>query len=335
MSAAETVRVARLRNSDPTDARIVQRLLAEYLMCIREPDDARARHHWLYLENPDGEAVTLVAFDAAGNPVGMTSLFPREVIVAGRTRRGAIGGDAYVRAKLRGRGIGIVLHQAALAAMTEGGVEFMFGPPEPTNLRALCRAGAVVTGSVKRWVRFPAARALNRGASKTIRAFELGAEPDPRAEDAWEAVRESEAGPARVLASRGARYCAWRYGRSPSRRQRAFVLSDQRGVPIGLASLELGLRRAAIVDFVAARGYAREAMSAVIDLCAGSDTIEFALHAPAVRMELCLVSLGFIPRASKPFQVQAPVSSSDRDVLLRAAAWHYTRGDGDLDRVLA
>lgn len=352
MSEAPAIR--RIDHQQAADREPVLALLAEYLAAAGEPDDPAARYDWLYRRNPHGSAITLLAMDSDDRPVGMTSLFPRTVLVGGRQRRGAIGGDAYVLPERRGRGIASTLHRAALAEMGDGSVEFMFGPPEPNNLRALCKAGAVVTGTVRRYVRpgwLSAARVLallpprlrrfaeaglrRLPAGRTISAVALGARPDPRAEDAWQSVRDSEGRPDRVLPERTADYCAWRYGASPSRRQQAYVLSDPRGVPIGLTAIERADGRAAIVDFVAARGYARDAMRAVIDLCAPAHDIEFHLHAPCHRSELSLMSLGFVPRADKPFQVQTALEGADRQLLLDAAAWHYTRGDGDVDHVLS
>src|SRR4051812_42934916 len=124
------------------DRATVLTLLAEHLPGA----DVARRHQWLYESNPHGAAITFIARDEAGTPMGLTSLFPRKVAVDGVVRVGSIGGDGYVRPAFRRRGVATALHRACLELMRvggrDGGVEFMYGAPEPENLRALERAGA-------------------------------------------------------------------------------------------------------------------------------------------------------------------------------------------------
>ena len=133
---------ARIARAAPSDRAIVLTLLAEHT----PGTDVVRRHAWLYERNPHGPAVTFLAYDDDGTPMGLTSLFPRRVLVKGEVRIGAIGGDGYVRPAYRRRGVATALHRACLALMEENlragaGVEFMYGAPEPHNLGALERAG--------------------------------------------------------------------------------------------------------------------------------------------------------------------------------------------------
>src|SRR6185369_10435684 len=118
---------------------------------IGGPDPVR-RYRWLYLDNPHGIARTYAAIAKTGAPVAITSLFPRRVQVGSRVLTGAIGGDAYVTPRFRRRGLATDLHRLALASMDDG-LSFMFGPPEPNNLRALLTAGSTITGAVRRYAR--------------------------------------------------------------------------------------------------------------------------------------------------------------------------------------
>ena len=90
-------------HTNPRDQELVKTLLQGHL----GPDaDVEARYQWLYLKNPHGKARTYLAtHGATGEAAGLTSLFPRRVLVAGRHRNGAIGGDGYVRPAFRRQGI--------------------------------------------------------------------------------------------------------------------------------------------------------------------------------------------------------------------------------------
>ncbi|HKY04434.1 MAG TPA: GNAT family N-acetyltransferase, partial [Blastocatellia bacterium] len=117
-------------------------------------EDISARYDWLYESNPHGRALTWIAIETeTGGTVGCTSVFPRNVIVSGRERRGSIGGDCYIEPRVRRRGLATQLHRASLQGMREHGVDFMYGPPNPNNLIALQKAGSNIVTAFKRWVR--------------------------------------------------------------------------------------------------------------------------------------------------------------------------------------
>src|SRR5262249_48062673 len=105
----------RVRGAVPTDTPAVLALLAELL-----PEaDPRARHAWLYEQNPGGRALTwVVEEELSGTLAGLTSLFPFRLWHRGREIKGALGGDGYVRPAFRRRGLGTMLHDASRCAMT-------------------------------------------------------------------------------------------------------------------------------------------------------------------------------------------------------------------------
>lgn len=331
-------------------------LLGDYLQTLGVTDHPCVRYQWLYRQNPHGQARTFLAY-SGDRPVAMTSLFPRKVVVDGEVRLGAIGGDAFVRPEFRRRGIATALHDMALASMGEGTVEFMYGPPEPRNLKALQKAGAVVTGTVQRFVR-PMSRnalsSLQRGAigrvleplagvidnllrvpRSHVELRELGPRPDPGVDRAFELLLGDRDSEEQVTPVRDAAYVAWRYGISPTGLQTAFLLAD-RGKPVGMASLERWGSRVAIVDFWAPRRHRSAALLSVLSSCRPADSVDFQAFEPELRSMLQLTGVGFIRRGrGKAFQVQCPQGSSLFSSLAGdGVSWLYTRGDGDVDHVL-
>ena len=178
----DAIACRRVDHRDPADRERVLRILSEYFASVGQSEDANERYAWLYLANPSGPAHTFVAKDKkTQDVVAITSIFPRSVSIDGKTFMGAIGGDGYVTPAYRRRGIATLLHNEALFLMTERDqpVGFMFGPPEPHNLKALLRAGASLVGSVQRFVRpltwTGLGAAAARVASPSAHAARLGA----------------------------------------------------------------------------------------------------------------------------------------------------------------
>ena len=236
-TSARAIAVRRVDHDRAADRRAVLELLREHLAAMPEGAQAEARYRWLYLDNPHGRAATSLASDRrSGHPVGLTSLFPRRVLVSGHLRKGAIGGDGFVRPDFRRRGIARALHQAAIQRMGHHDIEFMYGPPEPNNLKALLGAGSVVVGAVQRYVRAlsPASLAsilnphgrvaaflsrLALPARSSLRVEALDGRPDHRVNAVFEAT-VAAGGPA-VVPVLDAEFCVWRFGRCPSGAQRA------------------------------------------------------------------------------------------------------------------
>jgi GNAT superfamily N-acetyltransferase len=350
------VLVRRIDHNRPADRAIVVELLREHLAGMNVADDPEARYRWLYLDNPHGAAVTYLATDAStAVPAGMTSLFPRRVLVAGRVRVGSIGGDGFVRPEFRRRGIARQLHQAAREGMraegdgshgSHGSVGFMYGPPEPHNLKALLGAGSAVIGSVQRHLRLLSARSLSAG--KVERGPLAGAVRrilrPPRARFRLEALDGSSdhrvdrvftqaSDSAAVLPVLDADFCAWRFGRSPSGRQRPFLVLDGKD-PVAVAAVERNQGRAGLITLACAPAFRTAALRTLLDACRDADTIEIQIHVPASDLRRALLLLGFFPRERKPFQIQIAADHPDRTLLVREEGWSYSWGDGDVDRVL-
>lgn len=329
-----------IRRAEPSDAAVVRSLLREHL---GEGYDVASRYEWLYRQNPHGHARTWIAMDeASGEPAGLTSLFPRRVLVRGEERLGSIGGDGFVRPAFRRRGIATALHRACLRGMSEDGIELMYGPPEPHNLAALLRAGSQIVCQLRRFVRpldirkwaglGPALSPLRGWLAPKRSALRLRPflpDDGQRLDRLWERVAPDLT----VAPVRDASFYAWRFAGSPSGRQRAYLVLDGNDV-IGACALERDGARTVILDIVAPRRAASLVVSAITWFCRHDVAVEVRLNERGP-VASHLWRQGFVPRDRKAFQVMVSDHHPRVDELRRPQAWYYTTGDGDLDTVLS
>jgi hypothetical protein len=339
--------IRRIDHTNPEDRAQALALLREYFASTPGNPDADVRYDWLYLKNPSGAARTYVACAKdSGAAVGITSLFPRAVQVDGVRATGAIGGDGYVTPAFRRRGIVTLLHQRAHAEMN-GDLSFMFGPPEPNNLRALLQSGACIVGGVRRFVRPLKTRSVVRRPlpglltdaldsvigprSSTLQVELLGDALDPRVDEVWRAASTDPAVAHDVLPICDAAHYAWRFGTTCP--QRGAIVTDN-GRPIGCVALERLGGQVAVVDITCPSASFGRVLQAILHACRRDDMVSIQIHVPSRRKELRLLTSGFLPREGKPFQVQLPADHPNRATLTRPAAWHYMWGDGDVIDVL-
>ncbi len=315
------------------DGRILE-LMAE----LMPGTDVARRHAWLYRENPDGDASTVLAVDDdSGATAGMCSVFPRRVRAAGREVRSALGGDDFVRPGYRRRGIGTALHRAAGAAMRERGIEFVHGTPLPANGTPLRNVGARDVERLIRHVRpLLAARAgIGTEVARNLLmpwlhfSSQIRLEPidgdDRRVDEVWERCAD----PAGIAVVRDARFYGWRFARSPSGRQRGFVAVD-RGRPFAAVALERCGRRLRIIDWVAPRHRFAELLHAVLRESAGAVALELrATGTEAAR--LALWRFGFFARESLPWNVTIPAGTRDAALYADGGRWFATWADSDVD----
>jgi hypothetical protein len=316
----------RIARAGPRDLARVLELLAEHLPGA----DVAQRHDWLYERNPHGRAVTMIAYDPAGAPAGITSVFPRRVLVDGRARVGSIGGDGFVRPAYRRRGLAGALHRGCLEAMRGDGVDFMYGPPEPNNLKALMHAGSRVVARVRRYAR---PRLLSRALStlSRLRRNRLRLVPLSGVDGRVASVFERVAAFARVAPVRDPVQYAWRFGESPSGVQRAYAIEES-GRAVGLCAIEREGDAIALLDMLAPVDRWAQAVDAIADATGAAHlSIQLNDQGPAAS---ALWRAGFVPREAKAFQVLAAADDPDQAALFGAAGWYYTWADGDVDRVL-
>ncbi len=340
----------RIDHANPEDRARTLAILREYFASTPGSPDAATRYDWLYLKNPSGVARTYVACAKdTGAAVGITSLFPRAVQVDGARLTGAIGGDGFVTPAFRRRGIVTKLHKMAHTDMNDG-LSFMFGPPEPNNLRALLQSGANIIGGVRRFVRPLKTRSLTRrrlpglvtdtldsllrAPASRLKVELLGDErnePDPRVDEVWRAAATEPRVAHDVVPVRDAAFYAWRFGSTLP--QRGFIITED-GRPIGCAALERLAGHVAVVDITCTSKRFKRVLGAILSACKGDDAVSVQIHVPSRRKELSLLASGFVPREEKPFQVQLPGDHANHATLTRPSAWHYMWGDGDLIDVL-
>lgn len=316
----------RIDHARPSNHHDVLGLLTEHM----PETNVAARFAWMYERNPHGRALTVIAYDQQTNePLGVTSVFPRRLMTRGRTFLGAMGGDAYVRPSARRRGVATAMHKALLERMKDEGVDVMFGPPMPNNLRALERAGSHVIAHVRRYVRPAWLHTALRPLSRFSLSRPARLEPITEGDRHVEAIFERTVDPSHVIAVRDAAFFKWRFAENPSLAQRAFVVMYERRA-LGVCVLERKDKRAAIVDlFAPASDYGRALQVAVAVSDASSFVVQLNEQGPFANE---LRGAGLLPRERKPFQVLATTNNEPN--IFDASRWYYTWGDGDLDRVL-
>jgi GNAT superfamily N-acetyltransferase len=333
-SAAISVRLA-----TPADDPILLAALAEYHPTV----DAAVRLRWLYEGNPHGRALTWIAFEGGGSGdwVGITSFFPRRMIVDGVETRGALGGDGYVRPAHRRRGIGGMLHAASRRDMPAHGIELMFGTPKRANVTPLGSSGAHNISETVRYVRPLSARLLDvlgvlgQTLPQTLLAPRRGGPrlfpmvPNDRRVDAvWEETR----GELRIATVRDAAFYTWRFLRSPSQRQLPFVVMDA-GRAVGACAIERVENKLHVIDVVApARAWDRvfAAIAAHVPEC---DTLEIQLARKDAEARW-MWRHGFFAREARPLNLLLPSHCALRRaaVLSDPRRWYFTWAESDVDR---
>ena len=319
-------------------------------------EDIGPRYERFYLSNPHGRALTWLAIETGtGETVGCTSIFPRRVMVDGRERMGSIGGDCYIEPRMRRRGIATALHKESLARMPEHGIDFMYGPPNPSNLYALVKAGSRIVTSFKRWVRPLAGSAVYRAAfarvpSKLeariaslplmvldrltradVRGFTLEEVTDFGPE--FDALFEQVAAEHQVVCVRDSDYLRWRYLEAPGRSQVPFAVRLE-GRLVGFVSLESNAGQAAIVDMFSLTNQkiTDATLQLVLDQAASTACPGLEVSCtPDEVMTLSLRRLGFIGRSDRGFQVAVRDQERQAETLLSPNAWHFLAADQDMD----
>ena len=322
-----------VRAAGAEDRATVRQLISEMIPGV----DAEARLTWLYERNPAGPALTWLVREN-GELAGCTSYFPIRLLLDGAPVLGALGGDGYVRAAFRRRGLGGLLHQAARAAMPEHGIACMYGAPGAMNLTPLKHGGSREVGHVARWARPLGGAAVGVGGvfdrmarwlltPRNTARLEPMQRHDPRADEVWHGFAPTT----RLAAIRDAALYTWRFLDAPSRRELAFVILDHER-PVGVCALEVMPRARAvrIVDLIARPGTWHRCLIAIAHHAAASGMaiVDIKLMALDGRNRQ-MWRAGFTARDEKPFLVVSPKDGDCR--LVDPLRWFYTGVDSDLD----
>lgn len=328
-----------------------------HVLSLWFPTTLEARYDWMYVGNPHGRALTWLAFDrASGEAVACTSVFPRKVMVSGRRRIGSIGGDCFVLPQYRRLGLATALHRKSAASMGQGGVDFMYGPPEPRNLAALLKAGSRVVGRFGTWVRplhgKALAKAIFRGATRPaaervatvgLRVADhlllrrpkrnLHLEPASSFGPEFDGFFEEAAASHSNVCVRDSSYLTWRYLDAPSHRQQPLAARID-GRLVGFAALETAGDRSFLIDiFSSAEPTVIDALlQAVLDHASSKGATSLSVDiTQGCAVAKRLRRLGFVRRETSDFQVMASPDDSQASELSRGVAWHFCTSDKDID----
>lgn len=338
-----------IRLADPDrDAAAIVDLLGEFLP-ETEPSIAaglhsrdawiRKRYDWLYRRCPHGPAITwLATLEGSGRPVGVTSIFPRDMLIDGERARGAVGGEAWVRYEARRRGIASAMHKRCRDVMKERRIDVMLGTPRRLNFTPLASATAFDLSKTYLYKRPLDARPLGIQSpvlNAVARAFlspglpGLSLEPmvpdDPRVDAVW----RTAAPEMRVATVRDARFYTWRFLEMPSQLQKPYVVL-QRDEPIAACALEERDDALVIVDLVAPSARWWKALAAIArhgrehHQAMAMRLLETSPHARLLRR------YGFVPvreRDAWVLNLLLPEGAPHAATLRDPAAWFYTFAD--------
>jgi len=321
-----------IRRATPADRAEVVRLVSEMFDA-----DISERYEWLYRANPHGEAITWLAFEPENldEAVGLTSVFPRRVTVDGEARVGSIGGDCYVMPKVRRRGLATKMHRACFADMRPAGVDFMYGPPLPNNLRALLKAGSTEVGVYRRF-----SRPLTGGASLPLALLDRVTRKGTHSytvselasfDDEVDALFGQATPPGRVCPVRDAAFLTWRYF-APKGTTQVPLGVRRGGKLVAFAAYEAKDKEAVIVDVL---GVDQEATDAAIQLLVerakaeGRERIDYYVTPGSLKSGQ-LTRRGFVGREDRIFQVATTDGETKLGVLCDPGSWFVTEGDKDM-----
>jgi hypothetical protein len=217
--------------------------------------------------------------------------------------------------------------------MKQLGIEVMFGTPMPANLTPLSQNGARNVVDTVRYVRPVSGRPfgvpagldslLRLALQPSRRGLSLDGfvELDRRVDELWERTRPE----LQIATVRDARFYEWRFRRSPSQKQRPFLVVD-RGRPIAACALERSGRRLRVIDLLAPREAWPRAFAAIAASAHGCDKVDFKLARTGA-----LWRSGFIARDTKPLNIMLPEGSPDESLYFDGAAWFFTWAESDQD----
>jgi len=127
------------------------------LMSRNAPEkcDQEARFEWLYRRNPNGSPKCfLVKEIEKGTYVGCGTVFPRRIVLDGKTVMAGIVGDTMVDKNHRTLGPALMLQRRIMQECTENSLAFIYGVPNEFSEVVNVRLGYKVIGRFVRMVRY-------------------------------------------------------------------------------------------------------------------------------------------------------------------------------------
>jgi hypothetical protein len=118
-------------------------------ICLNNLKDIpEERFSWIYENNPHGSPVCWLVEDTEKDmAVGTAALFPRRMMIQGKTGKGGIAGDFAINKHHRGLGPALSLQKKLFLSVKEDNYDVLYGIPNEQSLPILVRAGYKVIGN--------------------------------------------------------------------------------------------------------------------------------------------------------------------------------------------
>lgn len=143
------------------DARADKDEIIELTQRVLPDSPGEARYDKYYERNPFGPPSIMLAREReSGRLVGMATLFPARLRVAGESVAAAISADFAIDPDHRGFGPALALQRASLATVAEGGLMCAYGCPNPFSEPVVGRVGFKEVGQLTRFVKVLRTRLL-------------------------------------------------------------------------------------------------------------------------------------------------------------------------------
>lgn len=317
------------------------------------------RYVWHYEKNPFGPAICLVVRDEKMDAVGSAALFPRRILLNGKSYSAAIAGDFSINKSHRVLGPALALQKALIASARETGITILYGVPNALSTPVFKTVGYRLLGKLDRMTkplrsryylgRYIKSDLLLSVCSRTVdwgmkavsaeryirkspdRTYAVQDEFDARFDAFWErAAREYP-----VIAERSSAALRWRFLQSTQERHHIFTLTkNDNHELLGYIVYTQDNSTVRIMDLLA-----RDTEKTFDQLIGGF--IRFQRTAGAHSITICylgngklvrkLLRYGFSARPDKDVvMVYLAPGAADASTLMDAQKWHFLSGDSDI-----
>lgn len=344
--------------TEESDVRTVLPSLVDVLDQTRDNQPNLRRFEWLYLNNPDGQAVvwTLRKVDE-DKIVGFTACIPRQMSVEGQNRSCWIGADFSILPKYRSLGLALKLRRAAKDQIDAGRVDFLYSHPNDKMAVIHERVGHRPLGKMIRLARLvttrpilienPKLRHIAPLAAPLLDRALAWAGPEWRVRDRGSVqvaeaafderfdelfARERRSIP--IVGLRNAAYLNWRYVANPLRKHRVITLQRDGRLAAYLVFHVDEQESIAVVQDIFPTHEANDVRTLLKWLYGFSReeklrSISMTLHEAGPLIAL-LKSFAYQTRAETSAMFHYAIENEANRGLSDPARWHVCQGDRDV-----